>query len=308
MLDLTANLVYKPLNDLLKREIRMDPAYVLSSDIMTHEIFKRVSPEDRINCLNVNKRWAELAEKTIRQLAKEMWEKWGIPVSNPPPLPQGIYKWLKTTCHFWKGNFLSKGLSHENTGAFFLMPQGITIKLLGKIMRDTFGMGQRGCYLRNRKLEENDGYTWLDEDIETAIGDEPVKEHYWIWITYQFVPGSRGRMNLKRPLYEIQKTLIERPVKNGQPIYQLVEKAIEVVALLLTHFASTGVCLLNRYRGRFEVISLNTYCQEAVTLSNGKCLRVYVGDFCPKGLCVSLHGQDYCYALHGMGALASHKF
>lgn len=189
--------------------------------------------------------------------AKEWVEHFGMYVGAEPPIPQEMHRALKQPCPF-----SSDGKTVEETHTITLIPNGLTLKILGEIVK-----------AKCPKMGEESGYKFILSDLLT-LGNSG--KPYWMLMPKMILKGSR-KMN-----FADQQRLVDLM---GSGKYH-APSAIEAAASLLAEHARLGLCLFDEEQLTY------THCQDSYL---GR--QVIVGGFTPAGLCVNYHSYESSAAI-----------
>lgn len=180
-------------------ETGIDFANLIPREV-THKIFSYLSAEELGKCPRASKTWQLLAtDKALWDpltstllkgaFGKEQWKKYFGEIGQEPPVPQDIYKILKSPCPFWRGKKV------EETHMLVLIPETINgkalnLKRLGKIIRAP----KEGLATRYRHdWPYTDGYRTPWCMITKDFGSQATPKSHWVLMTKDVIEGSRNK-------------------------------------------------------------------------------------------------------------------
>ncbi len=170
-------------------------------------------------------------------------EHFGVSVSEIPPLPVGIDALLASPCPFWPGRKIG------STHLLVLIPSRVdgvafTLNKLGELARRYFP-------------DNKEGYRYYNSGVRAQLGSTPPKASYWLLMTHDILPSSRGRT------YSAQQALVADRSREAGVSYVL-PGALEAATAILTHYARSGKRLYGDDPGTY------THCTFE-ELFDGKC-------------------------------------
>ena len=149
-----------------------------------------------------------------------VWERYFGDVGATPPLPAGIAQILNSPCPFWEGKQV------RDTHMLVLIPkrvsgQALTLDYLGELIKSPKGGGH--------KTEHR--FYW--GGIRQAVGNQSPGRSYWVLMTRDVLPGSRGKS------YQNQRKLIsEHAARTG--LDYSVPNVLEAAVVMLLHHVRSG--------------------------------------------------------------------
>jgi hypothetical protein len=195
--------------------------------------------------------------------AKE-WNKYYGEVGEEPALPDNIEATLDASCSFWPGKKV------KDTHLLVLIPV--------KVNGHPFSLDR----LRDLIQRPNNGghktqYRWYASDVEERFGATSPAASYWLLMTRDVLPGSRGR-----GYRDQEKMIADHASRTGLP-YEL-PKALEAATAILIHHVRGGERLYSDNPWTY------THCQEVIFYESDEYPSV-VGGFESSGLLV--YNDDY---------------
>ncbi len=220
------------------------------------EIFSHLDVRNLYVCLCVNRCWFQICDTTdsiwqhvFRRsiVAAEQWKQFYGEVGKFP-LPEKIYQILRAPCPFWNTKRVFQ------THVLVLMPPTVngshlTLDSLNEL-------------IQKPKQGPSTQYGEYDRTIQATYGTTSFNKPYWILITKDVLPGSKG------------------PNKQRPGLGYRLPKTIEAAASQLTHFASFKTELFK---------DTYTICSETVGTNNDS---IIVGDFYPPNRLAPFTGLD----------------
>jgi len=283
-----------------------DPFPTLPVDLVTKEIFSRLGMEGLGRCAQisthyrdqifgvelpqqepVSESWGDwilrivtntplplvmrnpgiLVEKHLLEssFGKEKWETYfGLSVEKPF-LPDNILEILQMPCPFWPGKRVWQ------THMLVLIPATVN--------EEPLTLNKLQELIRNPKEGHATDYRYYAPAVQQEYGDTPIEHSYWVLMTRDVLPGSKGK-------YTKQEGLVSEQEGYSLP------KAIEVaVCISVEHFIS-GTQLFGR-----GPLTFITRCRE----QDQNRQPIVVGSFGSDGLNVYYDCLDY--DIYGVAAL-----
>lgn len=203
------------------------------------------------------------------------WGQYFGEVNEAPRLPVDIDAILRSPCPFWPDRKV------EDTHLLVLIPSEVngepfTLNLLGRLIKMPKGRGYKTQY---------DLY---DMDTQRILGDCAPDRSYWVLMTREVLPDSRGKT------YKDQQSLIaEYACEVGMPY--VMPYVLEAATVILAHYVRSNERLYPDNPWTY------TRCQELV----GQCnYPVVVGGFSFTGLRVyDDDGYIFSAGIHGVAGL-----
>ena len=149
------------------------------------------------------------------------WETYfGKKAGEEPPLPVGIDTILDSRCPFWPRKKV------RDTHLLVLVPETVdgkpfTLNLLGELIQSP----KAGSY--------GTKYRCYDDAVKQALGNLSSSRSYWVLMTRDVLPNSRGKT------YEDQKKLVAEHAQRESLPYE-IPRALEAATAILLHHARTG--------------------------------------------------------------------
>lgn len=190
----------------------------------------------------------------IRAFGQNRWAKHFGKVGEVPFL-KDIHKIMQADCPIWNGKKVIQ------THVLMLLPDNVQDKELT--------INRLGELARNPRKGFPTSYECIWEQIVKTFGDQPVGKTYWMLMTKEVVPESRGKS------YDDQSKLVAS-ITTKAGVEYAVPRIIEVAACIFAKYVSAGIFLYNDDEMSF------TYCQEKIDTHQS-----VVGGFAPAGLIVS---------------------
>ena len=112
----------------------------------------------------------------IKFYGEEKLKELGIDLSDSPPVPRELLEELGKPSPYFDGKTVSE------TTKLFLIPKGLTLNTMGELAKSP---------IEGNKVEE--GYRLMCRKVNREKGDILVKESYWVLMTTDVIPDSRGK-------------------------------------------------------------------------------------------------------------------
>ena len=196
------------------------------------------------------------------------WARYFGEVGEEPCLPSDVDEVLESPCPFWPEKMV------KDTHLLVLIPSTVsgkafTLDLLGELIQSPRRGGRRTRYFL------------YDDEVQRLSGDVYSSSSYWILLTRDVLPGSRGKP------YTAQQALVAAQAsRTGYPLYE-IPHVLEVATAILSHYVRTGHRLYEGHEGAEiggEFPSTSTRCAELSANAVGRSSLVTVGRFCARGL------------------------
>lgn len=211
------------------------------------------------------------------------WVQYFGDVGVEPRLPPNIDEILESPCPIWSGVLGFFGKKIKETHMLVLIPKMVnenpfTLDSLKELIKHPRGGGKEAMY------------AYYNEDVGRQYGRISVEKSYWVLITRDILPKTRGKK------YDEQVQELRRYAD-----YQ-VPKALEIAAGVLVEYTKNGKRLLG------DSPSTHTQCREMVQrLFFQENRPVVVGGFSSLGLRIgynagSEYGSDGLAAVRGFEA------
>jgi hypothetical protein len=264
------------------------PADTLASlPSVTDSKIKAISPTDRPSIdldavswqISLSTESEEASARTLQSSAvfgAQEWSQYFGEVGEEPSLPADIDEILASPCPFWSGRVV------KETHLLVLIPSTVdgkafTLDLLEKLIQNPRGDGHRTQYFL------------YDDEVQRSSRDSYPSSSYWILLTHDVLPGSRGEP------YEVQQALVAAQASRVRYAPYEVPNVLEAATAILSHYVRSGHRLYERkYVGAEigdEMISTSTRCT-ALLEDVAECQSpIAVGRFGSRGL-VFLCGFD----------------
>jgi hypothetical protein len=201
----------------------------------------------------------------LRMLGEVEWRHYFGDIEPAPDLPSDIGDILDNECPFWSDKKV------RDTHLLVLMPATVngepfTLNLLSELI----------------KIPKNGGYKtqyrYYDSDVKEQIGADSPAVPYWLLITRDVLPESRGKT------YVNQKELVAAHARRKRLPYEL-PKVLEAATAILTHYVR------NEERLYSDDLYTYTRCQELIRWGSGE-YPALVGSFESSGFHVC-NGRRY---------------
>jgi hypothetical protein len=149
----------------------------------------------------------------------QAWRRYFGEVGTEPPLPSDINQILSGPCPFWSGK------SVQDTHLLVLIPSTVngsafTLNLLEELIKYPQGEGYPTAYC------------FYGHDVRAALGAQSPESAYWVLMTREVLPGSRGKD------YASQKALIAAHASETGLAHEL-PGALEATTVILSHYVRT---------------------------------------------------------------------
>ncbi len=198
----------------------------------------------------------------------EEWTKYFGEVDVEPPLPGNIVSTLNSPCPFWPDRCV------KDTHLLVLIPSTVggapyNLNLL-KALIETPRCGGHGTQ-----------YRYYDRDVQAGLGDPSPSHSYWILMTRDVLPNSRGKS------YTVQKELIAVHARETGLPY-VMAGALEAATVILSYYARSGDRIYTNNPWTY------TRCQDLVSItkhSGGSKHPVIVGGQSSWGLGIAYYSN-----------------
>ncbi|MCB1112658.1 MAG: hypothetical protein H7A37_03470 [Chlamydiales bacterium] len=112
----------------------------------------------------------------IKYYGEEKLKELGIDLSDSPSVPRELLEELDKPSPYFDGKKVSE------TAKLFFIPKGLTLNNMGELAKSP---------IEGNKVEK--GYWYMCSLIEQKHGDIPVQKSYWVLMTTDVIPDSRGK-------------------------------------------------------------------------------------------------------------------
>jgi hypothetical protein len=211
-----------------------------------------------------------LVQVLVSSLAfgEKQWKQYFGEVGMAHSLPPEIGQILNSTCPFWPDKQV------KDTHLLVLIPkevdgQPFTLNLLG------------ACIQSPKEGDYNTEYRYYHDDAQRVLGNQSSDDAYWVLMTHDVLPGSRGRT------YAAQNELIAARARERSLPYEM-PYALEAATVILSRYVRTGRPLYTDNPWTY------TRCQDLVSVGDGNYPTV-VGGFSASGLSISHDFFDDSY-------------
>ncbi len=200
----------------------------------------------------------------------QAWRRYFGEVGIAPSLPSDIDEILRSPCPFWPGKVV------KDTHLLVLIPSTVDGK--------AFTLDLLEELIQSPRLDgHSTRYFLYDDEVQRSLGDAYPSSSYWILLTRDVLPGSRGKS------YTVQQALVAQQSSHMPNSPYEIPHVLEVATAILSHYVRSGIRLYERIGDALP--SISTRCADLLRDAAGNQSSVTVGRFCSRGL-VFLNGFD----------------